>query len=250
MSKRRNWTREELIVVFNLYCTIPFSKTVKTNPQVIEVANLIGRTPSAVAFKLGNFGAFDPELKKRGISGLANYSQLDKSIWEEFNSNWNDLVLESEAIIDVLKTENEIITELQEPKITERKRMITTRVNQGFFRTAVLINYDSTCCITGLNIPELLEAAHIISWKTNAEHRLNPQNGLCLNRLHHRAFDEGYFTILEDYSIKISKYLADFGNSEGLNFLKKFEGKCINSPSRFVPKSEFLEFHRDIVFKK
>jgi putative restriction endonuclease len=250
MSKRRNWTREELIVVFNLYCTIPFSKTVKTNLQVIEIANLIGRTPSAVAFKLGNFGAFDSELKKRGISGLANSSQLDKAIWEEFNSNWNDLVLESEAIIDVLKTENEIITELPKPKITERKQTITIRVNQSFFRTAVLINYDSTCCITGLNIPEILEAAHIINWKNHAEHRLNPQNGLCLNRLHHKAFDEGYFTILEDYSIKTSKYLDDFGNSEGLDFLKKFEGKCINSPSRFVPKKEFLAFHRETIFKQ
>ena len=82
MPKRRNWTRQELIVVFNLYCKIPFSKTVKTNPKVIATANLIGRSPSAVAFKLGNFGAFDPELKKRGISGLTNYSKLDKEIWE------------------------------------------------------------------------------------------------------------------------------------------------------------------------
>jgi len=80
MQKRRNWTRAELIVVFNLYCKIPFSKTVKTNPKVIEVTNLIGRSPSAVAFKLGDFGSFDPELKKRNISGLTNTSKLDKII--------------------------------------------------------------------------------------------------------------------------------------------------------------------------
>ncbi len=46
-----NWTREELIIAFNLYCKIPFSKSVKTNPEVIKVANLVGRTPSSVAFK-------------------------------------------------------------------------------------------------------------------------------------------------------------------------------------------------------
>lgn len=71
-----NWTREELIIAFNLYCKIPFSKSVKTNPKVVEVAKLIGRTPSAVALKLGNFGSFDPELKKRGIVGLRNAGKL------------------------------------------------------------------------------------------------------------------------------------------------------------------------------
>jgi hypothetical protein len=68
-----NWTREQLIVTFNLYCKIPFSKSVQGNSDVIRVANLIGRTPSAVAFKLGNFGSFDPELKKRGIGGLVEF---------------------------------------------------------------------------------------------------------------------------------------------------------------------------------
>ena len=48
------------------------------------MANLIGRSPGAVAFKLGNFGSFDPELKKRGIGGLPNTSKLDKEIWDEF----------------------------------------------------------------------------------------------------------------------------------------------------------------------
>lgn len=97
--KNSNWRREELIIAFNLYCKIPFSKTVKTNPEVIKVANLIGRTPSAVAFKLGNFGSFDEELKKKGIVGLANTSKLDKAIWDEFNSNWEKLAYESELLI-------------------------------------------------------------------------------------------------------------------------------------------------------
>lgn len=56
-----NWTREQLIVAFNLYCKIPFAKAVQTNPEVIRVASIIGRSPGAVAFKLGNFGSFDSE---------------------------------------------------------------------------------------------------------------------------------------------------------------------------------------------
>lgn len=46
--ERRLWTRDEEIVVFNLYCKIPFNKSSKFHPEVIKIANLIGRTPSAV----------------------------------------------------------------------------------------------------------------------------------------------------------------------------------------------------------
>ena len=56
------WEREELILAFELYCRIPFSKTKRNNPAVIELAKLIGRTASSVARKLGNFGSFDPML--------------------------------------------------------------------------------------------------------------------------------------------------------------------------------------------
>jgi putative restriction endonuclease len=80
-----NWTRDQLLVAFNLYCKIPFSKTKATNPSVIHVANLIGRSPAAVAMKLGNFGSFDTALHTKGISGLSGASKADLSIWEEFN---------------------------------------------------------------------------------------------------------------------------------------------------------------------
>jgi putative restriction endonuclease len=40
---RRDWTREDLIVAFNLYCKIPFGQIHIRNPQVIELAKAIGR---------------------------------------------------------------------------------------------------------------------------------------------------------------------------------------------------------------
>ena len=49
--------------------------------------------------KIGNFGSFDPELKKRGIVGLGNTSKLDENIWNEFNNNWEKLAYESELLI-------------------------------------------------------------------------------------------------------------------------------------------------------
>lgn len=73
--------REELVLAFHAYCQIPFAKTKASNPDVINLANLLGRTPSSVARKLGNFGAFDPTLAQKGISGLKHVSKADKAIW-------------------------------------------------------------------------------------------------------------------------------------------------------------------------
>ena len=98
MSKNL-WTREEEIIVFNLYCKIPFQSSSKNHPDVIKIAKLIGRSPSAVNMKIGNFGSFDESLKSKGIVGLTNASKLDAEIWEEFNNNWDELTFESERLI-------------------------------------------------------------------------------------------------------------------------------------------------------
>src|ERR1700733_12029819 len=94
----KDWTREEAILAFDLYCRIPFKKTKSNNPEVIALAQVLQRTPASVARKLGNFGAFDPELAKQDISGLTHTSKLDKTIWHEFNSDWGSLVVEADRI--------------------------------------------------------------------------------------------------------------------------------------------------------
>lgn len=100
---------EELILAFDLYCRIPFQQTKASNPKVQELAALIGRTPSSVARKLGNFGAFDPELRRSGISGIIHASKLDKEIWDEFHQSWNDLVLEAAKLREAFLRHNCLI---------------------------------------------------------------------------------------------------------------------------------------------
>lgn len=67
---RRLWTRNEFMAVFNLYLKTPFGKMYSTNPDVVRVANLIGRSANSVALRLVNFAACDPILRKRGIKGM------------------------------------------------------------------------------------------------------------------------------------------------------------------------------------
>jgi putative restriction endonuclease len=112
-----------------------------------------------------------------------------------------------------------------------------------------LASYENKCCITGITIPQLLNASHIIPWSKNIENRVNPHNGLCLNVLHDRAFDKGLITITPDFKIKVSPYLLKSKHSETLSFITQFHEKVIIKPTRFVPLMEFLEYHNNKVFK-
>ena len=93
------WTREELLLAINLYCKLPFGRLHSRNPDVIKLADLIGRTPNSVAYKLVNFASLDPSLQARGIKGASNASYLDKEIWNEFYSNWDILPFQSEQLL-------------------------------------------------------------------------------------------------------------------------------------------------------
>lgn len=98
-GERRNWTRDETILAFDLYCKIPFSKISKTNERIIELANMIGRTPSAVGLKMANLARLDKELQSRNVSGMAHGSKLDEEIWNEFCNNWEELSYQAQIIL-------------------------------------------------------------------------------------------------------------------------------------------------------
>jgi putative restriction endonuclease len=246
---QKPWTRDELILAINLYCKLPFGRLHRTNPDIVKLANLIGRTPSSIALKLVNFASFDPSLQARGIKGAQNASKLDKIIWNEFYHNWEDLPYESEKLrAQFEKTTIVKINQIDEkelPKIGKvREQMIKARVNQSFFRTIVLASYNSTCCITGLQNSELLIAGHIKPWVEDENNRLNPRNGICINALHDRAFETGLITITLDSKIRVSSSLKKNQNSKPIEeFFLKYDNKEIILPSRFLPDSEFLEYH-------
>jgi putative restriction endonuclease len=248
MSKAlyKSWTREELILAINLYCKTPFGKIHYRNPKIIELANVLGRSHGSVSYKLANFASIDPSLERKGAS---NYSKLDKETWEEFFNDWDKMAFESEQ--KLIKIYGESINLENEQNIPEGKTkesIVKTRVNQSFFRQMILTSYDSKCCITGLPIKELLVASHIIPWSQNSKTRLDPQNGLCLNSLHDKAFDQGYITINTSYQVVISSKLEDF-DQDDVKLITDYKGENIKLPHRFLPKQEYLNYHRENIFR-
>jgi len=215
-AERRAWSQAELLIVFRLYCRTPFGRLHQRNPEIIELAKLIGQTPGAVAMKACNFASLDPQQQARKIKALRNVSRADRELWEAFLDDSKGVAHEAETAYASI-TGNEVADYLPEldsavrasvmkPKAktpalsdelempggaTEKNVLIKTRRVQSFFRAAVLTSYDNRCALTGLAIPELLNASHIIPWSVDEKRRADPRNGICLNAFHDRAFDRG-----------------------------------------------------------
>jgi predicted restriction endonuclease len=252
----RNWTREELLLTFNLYCRTPFGRLHRNNPEIISLAQNISRTPSAVAMKLVNFASFDPVQQARQIRGLSNASRADRDIWDEFNANPEQLAFESQQALLQFTSESVNGVVESEPSLlsgpTESTRLVRTRLVQGFFRDAVLSSYEFKCAICSLDLPELLSASHIIPWSKNIERRADPRNGLSLCAIHDRAFDRGLLSVGESFDVLLATRARLHSSESRLHLvaLLETEGKVLSLPKRFSPDPEALAYHREHIFKR
>lgn len=252
LTKNKLWRREQLLVAFTLYTQIPFGRLHARNPEIIRYAELIGRTPSALAMKLVNIASLDPVITETGRSGLKGSSKADKAMWLEMNSNWTNFWAESELATEHITSSIAIKKDISENDVSyssENKVITTTsRYGQSSFRKAVLSAHNDRCCITGIENTKLLIASHIIPWSKDETNRLNPSNGLCLSSLHDKAFDAGLLTINQKFEVILSKELKAGNTSYHKNSFMAFEGKKIILPEKFSPSQDFLEYHRTYIF--
>ena len=253
MVYKSNWTREQLLVAFALYCRMPFGKISSRHPDIIRVATAIGRTPAALSMKMGNIASLDPAITSTGRSGLRAASANDRAMWEEMNSDWERFAVECQqalmAIEAIPEPADDRLPDYDDLPVGEDRVVeATARVGQRFFRAAVLSAYNEQCCISGLAVPRLLVASHIVPWRYDAANRTNPRNGLLLSALHDKAFDAGLLTINDDMTVKVSRKYAVNSGEFFANAISRYNGRQISLPEKFAPDQEFLAYHRERIF--
>jgi putative restriction endonuclease len=251
----RLWTRDELILALNLYLKLPFGKLHTGTPEIIHLAKIIGRTVGSVAMRLNNFASVDPYHKQRGIVGLPGGRKQVEPIWNEFIHNKDELLFESERIlaakehIAIQEKFSDVLKGIEHLKGEYKLREVKTRVNQNVFRQIVIANYGK-CAISGIDIPDLLLASHIIPWSKNEEERLNPENGICLSPLYDRAYDKGYIGINEKYEVLLSSDLKRKAKEEyHSKYFDSLNGIKIIMPTKYFPNKSFLKYHLDKIFR-
>jgi len=119
------------------------------------------------------------------------------------------------------------------------------RIGQDQFRKWILGIYGGKCCVTGLDVPEVLRASHIVAWADDVKNRMNPSNGLCLSATYDAAFDRHLITFDDEYRMVLSKSLKDCCTAKvHRDYFLAYEGKKISLPIKFSPNLALMTKHR------
>ena len=125
----------------------------------------------------------------------------------------------------------------------EKVQLVKARRGQGIFRTNVRL-IEKSCRLTGVRNKKHLRASHIKPWKdSNDSEKIDGNNGLLLSPHVDHLFDRGFITFQNSGDLIVSKELNP--TVLGQWSLDKIE----NVGSFNKRQSEFMEFHRDSVFK-
>lgn len=125
---------------------------------------------------------------------------------------------------------------------TEEIKIQKVRKLQNKFRQD-LLKYNPFCPITGITDKRLLIASHIKPWSfSNANERLDINNGFILSPLYDKLFDIGLITFSDDKWLITSPTLRNDTITQ-LNIIEK-RYPMLNT----VSSEKYLEFHRQNIF--
>lgn len=167
---------------------------------------------------------------------------VEKKLLKETNSEYKN---EINAEVDRLFEKRMKSPELEHPTDKNKYVISITPRDEAFRRTIKKI-YKNTCAICGSSIlspdghPEV-QSAHIYPKSLNGADDI--RNGICLCRFHHWAFDCGWISIANDYTILVKNEIL---NKVGYENIVKYVGKKIITPAdkSLAPHSIYLTAHR------
>jgi putative restriction endonuclease len=129
----------------------------------------------------------------------------------------------------------------------------TKKGREARFRLTVVGAYGYTCALTRYRLTtiagaSIVDAAHIHQF---ADSRNNdPQNGIALSKNAHWLFDNGLWTLTDDYRVKVAtEEFAEAGADHQL--LRQYDGRPLLLPPNpaLRPDPKHLAWHRSERFK-
>lgn len=147
----------------------------------------------------------------------------------------------------VVNEVNEIYAEAEQiEEETDSISVVTSRKGQGKFKNRLLSTMKS-CPFTGIADPILLRASHAKPWsESNNVERLDGYNGLLLTPTYDVLFDRGLISFTDDGGLMVSPLVS----KEVIAKLNLVFGEKYPISNDHGKRSQYLEFHRENVFKK
>lgn len=113
------------------------------------------------------------------------------------------------SVAEIVKAEPQ--SDFLDPQVPEeRKRQLRSQalLHRAYdFRRRIMAAYQNTCSVSGTQM-KLLDAAHILPVNVDGSHD-GTSNGICLDALYHRAFDQGLLVIMSDYKLGLDMSKID-----------------------------------------
>jgi len=189
--------------------------------------------------------------KKRGKNweNFFHQSGMDKIPKEDFVNLLRFGVRDIDDDLKVVDHSEDYIGSIEardyfvEDKIEQSK----LRTKQQIFSNTVKSMYSNKCTVCGISTRQFLVGSRIIPWAKNKETRSDPRNGICLCTFHDKAFEAGFFTINEDFTIKVSNNVED---QILANELSKIKNQKIAMPQTHKPLMKYLKYHNEYIFNK
>lgn len=188
---------------------------------------------------------FEDERKRERLIKWLEANNLELITEDETNpaqgnvsNSIPDSSKEPEVIAEINAADDLADDEFDPEKIQDARRKITTsitrRQGQPQFRQQLLIAYNSRCAISGCDVEQVLEAAHIIPYRGAQTN--HPSNGLLLRADIHTLFDVNLIAIdPEEMTVLIAPSLRG-------KYCEEFAGKKIHIPKNpiYTPSKKAL----------
>ncbi|MDR0639416.1 MAG: HNH endonuclease [Spirochaetaceae bacterium] len=198
-------------------------------------------------------------LTEKGVDYAMRLLQIPSARKENIPVKSFEMQKEIKRIVETPCPDDYVPFEQTKPSNSRAtKRTISVRTRG--FRQAVIESYDYACGICGLKI----SAPNSLNWEVEAAHIVphglcgkdDIWNGIALCRLHHWAFDTGWFSISHEYRILVFSQFEhipdDFGKMGGFDFFRKSlePNKSVILPQNdsLRPHQNALEWHREHIF--
>jgi hypothetical protein len=180
----------------------------------------------------------DATLEFEAVAQTDEDHQDIKSLVGEYD----DIIAELRESIDK-GSESPLLAIIHEARLdaTSKRSEISVRLGQHRFRRLVLERWRGCCAATGADL--FVDASHIKPWCDSSNFdRINPDNGIALSPLYHKAFDRGFISFADDGSLLVAESFRERLLRVGMNLSVRISGLTEDH----LP---FLEHHRKHFFR-
>jgi putative restriction endonuclease len=165
----------------------------------------------------------------------ADENKFSEKTKDVFAYNWDNIENPFDLSKEGYNQEKLINDIVNKNEIPEKVlQLVAVRgMDQQYFRKALIKAYSGKCCICGLSVLELLEAAHIKPYQEcTLNERVSVNNGLLLCANHHKLYDNDILKISKEYKIIVKS--IDEKNESNRKFISFYDGKLMNLPINFI----------------